>query len=160
VTERIKPPAGWFPDPKSSNQNRWFDGEDWTDHIQPTPDQGTSVSQPAAAPRPDEEVAPLPDSESEAKDANRPATASITVAIVAGMLGGIVLSVSGYGLFVWLVGGIAAAIVAIFGLAKASHYRREGLEPAGFNRSRAALIVGLVEIALFLGLIAVFASIS
>lgn len=32
-----KPPAGWYPD--SSGANRWWDGEQWTDHMQPQPAQ-------------------------------------------------------------------------------------------------------------------------
>ena len=26
-------PAGWYPDPTSRHQNRWFDGNDWTDQV-------------------------------------------------------------------------------------------------------------------------------
>ncbi|HET9769516.1 MAG TPA: DUF2510 domain-containing protein, partial [Acidimicrobiia bacterium] len=26
-------PAGWYPDPTGRHQNRWFDGDDWTDQI-------------------------------------------------------------------------------------------------------------------------------
>ena len=26
-------PAGWYPDPTNRHQNRWFDGNDWTDHV-------------------------------------------------------------------------------------------------------------------------------
>jgi len=26
-------PAGWYPDPTSRHQNRWFDGTDWTDRV-------------------------------------------------------------------------------------------------------------------------------
>ena len=26
-------PAGWYPDPTGRHQNRWFDGEDWTDSV-------------------------------------------------------------------------------------------------------------------------------
>ena len=26
-------PAGWYPDPTSRHQNRWFDGTDWTDQV-------------------------------------------------------------------------------------------------------------------------------
>jgi hypothetical protein len=26
-------PAGWYPDPTGRHQNRWFDGDDWTDQV-------------------------------------------------------------------------------------------------------------------------------
>lgn len=30
-------PAGWYPDPSAPNQLRWWDGAQWTTHVQPTP---------------------------------------------------------------------------------------------------------------------------
>jgi hypothetical protein len=29
------PPAGWFPDPSGSAQQRWWDGQRWTEHVAP-----------------------------------------------------------------------------------------------------------------------------
>ncbi len=29
------PPPGWYPDQSDVNVNRWFDGQNWTDHLQP-----------------------------------------------------------------------------------------------------------------------------
>ena len=29
------PPAGWFPDPEKPGQTRWWDGQQWTDHMAP-----------------------------------------------------------------------------------------------------------------------------
>ncbi len=29
------PPAGWYPDPAGTEQERWWGGVDWTDHLQP-----------------------------------------------------------------------------------------------------------------------------
>ena len=38
VREATKPsttPAGWYPDPGSPGYIRWFDGAQWTHHVQP-----------------------------------------------------------------------------------------------------------------------------
>lgn len=50
------PPAGWYADPSGGGQ-RWWDGAQWTSHVQPvavaTPGPDTAVSSgPAAAPAP------------------------------------------------------------------------------------------------------------
>ena len=29
------PPAGWYQDAKNPTANRWFDGTQWTEHVQP-----------------------------------------------------------------------------------------------------------------------------
>ena len=29
------PPAGWYPDPQNPSQRRWWDGRQWTDHVEP-----------------------------------------------------------------------------------------------------------------------------
>jgi hypothetical protein len=55
-------PAGWYPDPTSRHQNRWFDGNDWTDQVADGQVVGTdpvqagaaaSAAQPAPAATPD-----------------------------------------------------------------------------------------------------------
>ena len=56
-------PAGWYPDPTNRHQNRWFDGNDWTDHVadgqavstdpvQGGPDRRVHPADPAATPDP------------------------------------------------------------------------------------------------------------
>ncbi len=54
-------PAGWYPDPTSRHQHRWFDGNDWTDQVadgqvvSTDPVQGgpaAAATQPAATPTP------------------------------------------------------------------------------------------------------------
>lgn len=55
-------PAGWYPDPTGRHQNRWFDGNDWTDQVadgqvvasdpvqaDPGPDLGATQATPAPA---------------------------------------------------------------------------------------------------------------
>jgi len=34
VTQPPPPPPGWYPDPAGSGGVRWWDGQDWTDHVQ------------------------------------------------------------------------------------------------------------------------------
>lgn len=52
-------PAGWYPDPTNRHQNRWFDGNDWTDQVADGQAVSTDPVQggPAAAATP----APTPD---------------------------------------------------------------------------------------------------
>lgn len=37
MTTSTQTPAGWYPDPSEAAQNRWFDGNAWTSHVQPAP---------------------------------------------------------------------------------------------------------------------------
>src|SRR3954453_3727708 len=41
-------PAGWYPDPGSIDQRRYWDGQQWTEHVAPRPD-ATDGNRPAAA---------------------------------------------------------------------------------------------------------------
>lgn len=45
-------PAGWYPDPGGSDQHRWWDGERWTDRLQPPPgwEPATPKSSPPTSP--------------------------------------------------------------------------------------------------------------
>lgn len=47
-------PAGWYPDPAGTGQNRWWDGYAWADAYQPVAQQvaqpGSPVGMPAAMP--------------------------------------------------------------------------------------------------------------
>jgi hypothetical protein len=36
----LAPAAGWYPDPQDPRQQRWFDGTQWTQHLQPSPGAG------------------------------------------------------------------------------------------------------------------------
>lgn len=38
-----QPPAGWHPDPQNPNLLRYWDGQQWTGHTQPRPQQGPPV---------------------------------------------------------------------------------------------------------------------
>jgi hypothetical protein len=37
MTDKTAPPAGWYPDPATPGQSKWWDGESWTEHLQPAP---------------------------------------------------------------------------------------------------------------------------
>lgn len=37
MTTAPLPPAGWYPDPHGFAEQRWWDGQAWTDHIHPAP---------------------------------------------------------------------------------------------------------------------------
>lgn len=42
--------AGWYPDPEQRHNLRYFDGQDWTDHVThygPTPCGGCAFDNPA-----------------------------------------------------------------------------------------------------------------
>ncbi len=41
------PPAAWHPDPAGTNRLRWWDGQQWTEHYQPMPQQ--QPQQPASS---------------------------------------------------------------------------------------------------------------
>jgi hypothetical protein len=41
------PPAGWYPDPYGAPHDRWWDGQQWSDHVN-TPTPAEPVSQPPA----------------------------------------------------------------------------------------------------------------
>ena len=42
-------PAGWYPDPSGGAQRRWWDGAQWTDHLE-TPYSTTAAAMPSTAP--------------------------------------------------------------------------------------------------------------
>jgi hypothetical protein len=42
-------PAGWYPDPAGGAQRRWWDGAQWTDHLE-TPYSATAAAAPEKAP--------------------------------------------------------------------------------------------------------------
>jgi len=47
------PPAGWYPDPAGSPQQRWWDGSQWSDMLQPVSVTSEPVApEPVAVPEP------------------------------------------------------------------------------------------------------------
>jgi len=50
-------PAGWYPDPAGGGGQRWWDGTQWSEHVQP-PAAPAAPAEPAAAVAPVEPVAP------------------------------------------------------------------------------------------------------
>ncbi|MFD2091742.1 LURP-one-related/scramblase family protein [Blastococcus deserti] len=44
------PPPGWYPDPAGGGGRRWWDGQGWTDHLQPAPSPPVSPAGPPEAP--------------------------------------------------------------------------------------------------------------
>ena len=34
MVQKTAPPPGWYPDPSGEPQNKWWDGEQWTEHLQ------------------------------------------------------------------------------------------------------------------------------
>jgi uncharacterized protein YxjI len=50
------PPPGWYPDPSGSGGNRWWNGMDWTDHVQ----HAAPPSQPVPPPPPPVAQATIP----------------------------------------------------------------------------------------------------
>lgn len=46
------PPAGWYPDPEQAGQQRYWDGQQWTEHRAPVAAQGAPQWSPAAAGQP------------------------------------------------------------------------------------------------------------
>jgi hypothetical protein len=59
------PPAGWHPDPRGGDDQRYWDGSQWTDHVAPasTPPKAVQSERTATFDRPQEQVAhsPSPD---------------------------------------------------------------------------------------------------
>jgi hypothetical protein len=53
-------PAGWYPDPSGSGQQRYWDGSQWTEHYAPAAGQGGYAPQQAQAAAPARPVGPLP----------------------------------------------------------------------------------------------------
>lgn len=39
----VSPVAGWYPDPTSDSNIRWWDGSTWTEHVQPHPETETET---------------------------------------------------------------------------------------------------------------------
>lgn len=53
-------PPGWFPDPRSPAQLRWWDGTAWTSHVQQSPAPAAQPSQPTSLQSPASPAIPLP----------------------------------------------------------------------------------------------------
>jgi Domain of unknown function (DUF4333)/Protein of unknown function (DUF2510) len=68
------PPAGWFPDPMDAQRQRWWTGEEWTDHLV-DPTTGSPLSEAVETPGPDpaERVyVPMADYDASAWTTSRP----------------------------------------------------------------------------------------
>lgn len=49
MTTSTQTPAGWYADPAGAAQYRWFDGNVWTSHVQPSQQQATGGCQQCGA---------------------------------------------------------------------------------------------------------------
>jgi uncharacterized protein YxjI len=47
VTQQPPPPPAWYPDPSGTGGTRWWDGQAWTEHVQPVSVPATDVQQAA-----------------------------------------------------------------------------------------------------------------
>ncbi|MBO9578782.1 MAG: DUF2510 domain-containing protein [Microbacteriaceae bacterium] len=44
MNENTLPPPGWYQDPRDPDQLRWWDGENWTTHLQPIDAEDTTTA--------------------------------------------------------------------------------------------------------------------
>ena len=169
----VQTPAGWFPDPEDPANLRYWDGTAWTEHRHPADPAGAPVgptvdATPAAAAAPEAPGAPqfaytptagatpgytAPYGAAPAYGApqqNVLALVGLILAIVGTVLGLIV------GIFVLV--GIAGAVVSILGFVQANKMRAAGTPNDRRGLALAGIIVGFGGLVLYI-LIAIITAI-
>ena len=120
-----QPPAGWYRNPESPVQQKWWDGTAWTDHVRDNHDGPNAVAGGGAK---TENVA--------ASEANTAATTGLSLGIASLFLAGIPIAGP--------VLCISAIITSIVGLRR--HQRQPGIK--GKGKAIAGLVLGVVYLLL------------
>ena len=133
------PPAGWYPDPEQAAQQRYWDGQQWTEHRAPVAGQGASpwpsagTGQPARTPGAGQQ------------EQNQKALWSMILGIL-----GLVCC--------WLVTSIPAIILGNMAkreiAASGGRQSGQGMAQAGFIMGIIGVVLGLLGIGFFIVMMA------
>ncbi|WP_306840819.1 DUF2510 domain-containing protein [Paenarthrobacter nicotinovorans] len=137
-------PAGWYPDPNVPDQQRWWDGREWTPHVRYLPTPSTHHDIPG--PRP-------------SATTTRPGffgRLGPSTYIATGLLGLLMIPFAAVGgLLVWLA--LAIIVVFLTGLYTLLTGRRSWANIA--SRGMGALVAGVSAVGFFASLVAVAATV-
>jgi hypothetical protein len=137
MTESVRWPPGWFPDPTGQHDHRWWDGAAWTEHVADAGVAGRAPLTPSAPPSGPPAARPGADR------AARP-TSSDPVA-------GIALGVAILALPVALLPGLGLIVpIAAVALAFIARSRVRASGRGGDGAALAALVIGIVALVLAL----------
>lgn len=153
-------PAGWYPDPSTPGQERWWDSAAWTSDVKPFPQpplaepefggQVFSPSSVTATVPPTQRTAPvsrwqgtdagrLADAGADlASGKNTPATAGLTFGIIS-LFGGPIASILGL-------------VFSIKGLARSKNYAPAGSDGIGHTKSIWGIVLSSVGIVVWVGI--------
>lgn len=159
------PPAGWFADPQNQHQQRWWTGQAWSEHIQPVPVLASPPPVVPAQPTYESNLAyaSLSDNAWQSTEPNSkkvkrgfldspfersgarkniPGSLSLSFAIISFVTG---WSPRGPFVLLSIAAGLAAIVLAIVGLVRASRNR------SGKGASIAGLVIGILTSVILIG---------
>ncbi len=162
----VQTPAGWFPDPEDPANLRYWDGTAWTEHRHPADPSGVpagpTVDATPAAAAPQFAYSPTagttPGYAAPYGTAPAYGAAQQNVLALVGLILAIVGTVLGLIVGIFVIVGIAGAVISIVGFIQANKMRAAGTPNDRRGLALAGIIVGFGGLLLYI-LIAIVAAI-